>query len=110
MKKLIAGMLAVAALRAEAFVSPIGLSIYPPVMLPRKKDDIIGVRVNLVKGIHRSVYGLDVGIVNYNDTLGGIAIGMTNASFKNTIGLQIGLLNQTNNLYGIQVGAFNGIA
>jgi hypothetical protein len=110
MKNFIAVLLVFVAFRAEAFISPVGLSIYPPIGFPRSKDDIVGARVNLIKGIHRSVFGLDIGLLNHTETMGGIAIGMTNASFKTAIGLQLGILNQTNNLYGIQAGAFNGMA
>lgn len=52
---------AIAAPVAEAAVSPLGLSIIPPVQFPPGDFNVAGARASVLWGKHRRVYGLDVG-------------------------------------------------
>jgi hypothetical protein len=63
--------------RAQAaLISPLGISIIPPVQFPPESFDVVGARVSVLWGKTREVYGLDVGALgNVTDTaFGGIAV------------------------------------
>ena len=49
------------AAKAMVGVLPLGLSLTPKVELPNEAWDVILLRVNLLAGSHRCVYGLDIG-------------------------------------------------
>src|SRR5689334_13767610 len=48
---------------AQAMISPIGVSLLPPIQFPFRGSSIVGLRLNCFIGIHESVYGLDLGVV-----------------------------------------------
>lgn len=95
-----------------AAVSPVGVSILPPVQFPPKDFTITGARVSLLWGSHRDVYGVDLGVLgNYTaQDFTGIALsGLMNKTegTTNAIGLQAaGISNWNNNktsVYGLQI-------
>ena len=48
---------------ANAGVSPLGVSLFPPAQFPGESFTITGARVNLIMGEHMDVYGFDLGSV-----------------------------------------------
>ncbi len=49
--------------QAQAFFTPVGFSIVPPLQFPPDNFTITGARVSLLWGLHRDVYGFDVGLL-----------------------------------------------
>lgn len=100
--------------QVEAAVSPVAISIIPPVQFPSKDFTITGARLSLLWGSHRDVYGLDLGVLgNYTaQDFTGIALsGLINKTDGTThaIGLQAaGISNWNSNktsIYGLQLAA-----
>jgi hypothetical protein len=98
--------------RANAFVSPLGVSIIPPVQFPGEEFTITGARLSLLWGHHRDVYGLDFGVLgNVSEvSFTGLALsGVFNLTHGTThvIGLQAaGVANvntQKTSVYGVQL-------
>lgn len=56
-------LLALTGARAEAAMSPLGISIVPPLQFPPENFTVTGVRANLIFGNHHKVYGFDLGVV-----------------------------------------------
>lgn len=102
---------------AAAAVSPLAVSIAPPLQFPSDEFSITGARLSLLWGHHRDVYGLDFGALgNVTDqTFTGIGIsGLFNLTYGATtiVALQAaGVINmntQKTNIYGLQIaGAAN---
>lgn len=99
---------------SQAALSPLSVSIFPPVQFPPSDFSITGARVSALWGRHRDVYGIDVGLLgNITDqSFTGIAVsGLFNATHgtTNVLGLQAaGLANFNTNktsVYGIQFAA-----
>jgi hypothetical protein len=111
---------------AQAAITPIAVSIIPPVQFPPSDFSITGARISLM-GHHRSVYGLDLGLLGnttdldfyglaisgvYNYTKGTtVAIGAQLAGLANynnsktsVIGLQAALLANINRAESKVVG------
>lgn len=97
---------------AAAAVSPLGVSIVPPIQFPSDEFTITGLRMSVLWGHHRDVYGVDIGALgNITDqTFTGIGLsGLFNITHGTTtaIGLQgAGLMNmntQKTEVYGVQV-------
>lgn len=119
--------------RANAGYSPLGIAIAPPIQFPDDKSTVGGLRLNLLWGSHKNVYGLDVGIFGnittedfagiavsglFNHTKDGTFIllhGSTGANITtgNTtvFGIQTATLLDWNtgkaNIYGIQASLVN---
>ena len=102
--------------KAYGFVSPIGLSVVPPVQLPKENFAVAGIRLDLIWGIQQNVYGIDVGtLVNstLQNSVGIQAVGGMNLNRGNTtiIGLQVAGIANINigktYLFGIQAGLYN---
>lgn len=98
--------------QVQAAVSPVSLSLLPPIQFPPKEFSITGARVSLLWGSHRDVYGVDLGVLgNYTaQDFTGIALsGLLNRTdgTTNAIGLQAaGISNWNNNktsVYGLQL-------
>ena len=72
------GALAVfsASLSAQAGISPLGVSIVPPVEFPGEDFSIVGARISALWGQHRPMAGLDVGALGNmtGTTFAGIAV------------------------------------
>ena len=101
---------------AATTITPIAVGIVPPVQFPSDDFTITGLRLSLLYGHHRNVYGLDVGALgNITDqAFTGLAVsGLFNKTGGQTtiLGLQLaGVANiNTNkvNAYGLQVALVN---
>lgn len=96
---------------AHAAVSPLSVSIVPPVEFPPEDFSITGARLSVLYGHHRNMYGLDLGVLgNITDQdFTGIAVsGVFNNTrgTTNILGLQLAGLTNINtnktNVYGLQ--------
>lgn len=61
---------------ATAAVSPVSVSIVPPIQFPPGDFNVTGIRASALWGKHRSVYGIDVGLLgNFTEqTFTGVAL------------------------------------
>jgi len=61
---------------AQAFVSPVGGALVAPIQFPPTDFNITGVRLSVIYGRYRQVYGVDLGLVgNITDQrFGGVAV------------------------------------
>lgn len=62
--------------QAHAAVSPVSVAIAPPIQFPPGDFNVTGVRASVLWGKHRSVYGIDVGLLGNitEQTFTGIAV------------------------------------
>jgi hypothetical protein len=97
---------------AHAAVTPLSVAIVPPVQFPASDFTITGLRLSLLWGHHRDLYGLDLGVLgNITDQAftGAAFSGVFNATHGPTtiLGLQAaGLANintEKTNVYGLQM-------
>lgn len=98
--------------KAQAFYSPLSVSIVPPAQFPSSEYSVSGLRASVLWGNHRDVYGLDLGLVG-NMTQQRFAGAAVSGIFNSTAGdttillLQAaGLANlnvQKTNVYGVQL-------
>lgn len=97
--------------QAHAAVSPVAISIVPPVEFPADDFTITGLRASLIYGQHQDIYGVDLGLIGNvtTQTFAGIALsGVFNWTEGETtaIGAQIaGIVNYNKsktNVYGVQ--------
>lgn len=102
--------------RAQAFVSPLSLSLVPPIEFPSEDFTVGGLRLSILWGEHRSVYGFDFGAVGNitEQDFGGMAVsgGFNSTNGQATIvGFQIAGIANVNmgklSMYGVQVAAVN---
>jgi hypothetical protein len=49
--------------KAHAIVSPLSISIVPPIQFPSQEFTVTGVRVSALWGKHRDIYGIDLGVL-----------------------------------------------
>lgn len=75
--------------------TPLQVSLFPPVELP-PSDAVFGARANLLYGKIKSVYGLDVGIIQHTT--------------EKNVGVQAGAANWANDITGVQASPFLNIA
>jgi hypothetical protein len=103
-------------LSAQAGVSPLGLSIVPPLELPPSSFTVVGARLSVIYGEHVNMYGFDVGAIgNITDqNFVGIAVAggfNYNKGTATIIGLQAaGIANVNQNkadIFGLQVALVN---
>lgn len=96
---------------AHAALSPVSVSIVPPIQFPPADFSVTGFRLSLLWGHHRDMYGLDLGLIgNMTDQdFTGIGLsGIFNITHGTTtaIGAQLaGLMNLNTNkthVYGLQ--------
>ncbi len=108
---LIAGLIFLNSSFSEAAVTPVSVSILPPVQFPSEDFTITGMRASLLWGKHRDVYGLDAGLLGNitEQSFVGIGVsGITNITHGSTtiLGLQLaGITNLNTNktkVFGIQ--------
>jgi len=102
---------------SQAAMSPLGISIFPPLQFPPEDTAVTGLRVNLLWGSHRRVYGVDVGGLGNITTqsFGGIlqVAGLMNYNKEKAsiVGLQFaGLANlnrDRSSIVGVQASLFN---
>lgn len=97
---------------AEAGVSPLSVSLIPPLQFPPKDFTVTGARLSALWGNHRSVYGIDLGLIG-NMTEGefvGIGVsgvfnynkGVTTGVFLQAAGLGNFNVNHAR-IYGVQI-------
>jgi hypothetical protein len=108
----------------SVFITPVMVSVFDPVELPFADSDVAGIRVDILYGKCRNLYGLDLGFVNYttgneiafssgvvnvagNDYTG-FSTGVANVVGKDFTGLQIGVANYATRAQGFQIGLYNG--
>jgi hypothetical protein len=96
---------------ANAAVSPLSVSVLPPVQFPPEDFTVTGARASVLWGRHHAIYGLDLGLIGNITTqnfVGVAASGIFNITNGNTniIGLQFaGITNVNTNktsVYGLQ--------
>ncbi len=101
---------------AHGALSPVAISILPPLQFPPEDFSVTGVRASVLWGRHRDVYGIDLGLIGNQtkqDFVGtGIAGGFNWTQGNTTIlGLQLAAVaninTQKTNVYGIQAAALN---
>jgi hypothetical protein len=118
---------------AHAAVSPLGVSIVPPVEFPPADFTITGARLDVLWGDHHKVYGIDLGglgnvtdqeswgiqvagLMNYNKgeadivLLQAAGIANINVNKVHMIGIQAALYNSNmaeSTLAGLEVGLYN---
>ena len=97
--------------QASAAMTPLAIGIIPPVQFPPSKFDIVGLRASVIYGNHRSVSGIDLGLIgNMTEvSFAGLAVagGFNRNKGKATIlGLQLaGIANlnmEKTGVYGLQ--------
>lgn len=97
-------------------VSPLSISILPPVQFPPDDFNITGVRVSVLYGKHRSVYGIDASAIGNITDLNFVGIGVSGVfnvtkGMTTILGLQAaGIANiNTNktNVFGVQTALYN---
>src|SRR5205807_1990061 len=97
---------------AKAGVTPLSVGIFPPVQFPPQDFTITGVRASVLWGKHRSIYGLDFGVlgnITEQEFVGIGLSGMLNYTEGSTtvLGLQAaGIANMNKGktrIYGVQV-------
>ncbi len=115
-KYLVVGVFLLLAGASHAAMTPLSLGILPPVQFPPEDFTVAGARISVLWSKHRSVYGIDVGVIGNITTQNFTGIGIAggfNATNGQTaiIGLQAaGIANiNTNKLkvYGLQIAAMN---
>ena len=117
--RLIGSLIVFAAIEGSAVettpvsMTPIQISICPPIQLLPENWDVWGLRLDLPYGNNRDLYGIDAGIGNIvSDEFVGIQIGGINAIVgleSHAIGLQVaGLVNDSaGNMKGAQISFWN---
>lgn len=97
---------------AASAITPLSIGFVPPVQFPPDDFTVTGLRTSLLYGRHRSVYGLDIGLLgNITDqNFAGLAVsGLFNKTAGTTtiFGLQLAGLTNINSgktaVYGFQV-------
>lgn len=92
----------------DAPMSPVMISLLTPAQTPSPEWDVNGLRINLLYGRCRDMYGLDIGLVN--QTSGkqlGLAVGLVNYGEADVTGLQIGGVNIGERVKALQIGLYN---
>jgi hypothetical protein len=101
-------------LSAQAGISPLGLSIVPPVEIPPSDFSIVGARVSVIYGENLNMYGVDLGVVGNVTDQNFVGIGLAGGfnydkGTTTAIGLQVaGLANidvNKANIFGAQIAA-----
>jgi len=101
--------------QTQGALSPIGISLFPPVEFPFEDTAIVGLRANLLWGKHRNVSGFDVGVlmntttINFSGLLQVAGLINHNKGSVGILGAQIGGLANINNnkarIFGVQASA-----
>ena len=111
-KLLLVAILALPFAPASAAISPVAVSLIPPVQFPPDDFSVTGARFSVLWGRHRDVYGLDlaaIGNITDQDFVGAAVSGIFNLTRGQTtiLGLQLaGIANvniQKTNVYGVQL-------
>jgi len=93
----------------SVLLTPVMVSFVDPIQLPFDDSDVAGVRIDILYGKCRDLYGLDIGVVNHaTGSETGLAVGIVNYVGKDFTGLQIGVANYATRAQAFQIGVFNG--
>jgi len=112
------GILFISSLKLFGALSPISISIVPPIQIPPSDFSVTGLRTSVLWGHHRDLYGLDLGLVGNitdQDFVGIGVSGLFNLTMgtTNIIGLQLaGIANINKNKLsgiGLQFGGITNI-
>jgi hypothetical protein len=99
---------------AQAGVSPLGLSIVPPVELPPQDFTVVGARVSVIYGENYNVYGVDLGAIGNITDQNFVGVGVSgvfnlNKGESTIVGLQAAGLTNINvnkaTIVGAQIAA-----
>lgn len=98
--------------KANAAMSPVAISILPPIQFPPEDFAITGLRASLLWGHHRNVYGIDFGLLGNMTDQSFVGVGVAGGVNYTTgvtqaIGLQFAGLANVNlgqtSVYGLQL-------
>ena len=108
--------------------APIQFSFFAPIQIFTEKHKIYGLRLSLPYGANKSLYGVDLGLVNKLESLYGVGVnafyskhsgdmyglnlaGAFNLSTGNDVGLSIaGFYNETGRINGVQMATLHNQA
>ncbi len=93
--------------------SPFMFSLIAPAQVPSPDWDVYGLRINVIYGACRDLYGLDVGLVNHvKGTTKALQLGaIANISDGPAMGFQAGVVNTSGSTFtGLQIGAIANIS
>src|SRR6476620_11643640 len=62
---------------AHAALSPVAVSILPPLQFPPEDFSVVGVRASLLWGRHRDVYGVDLGLIGNQTKQDFVGVGVS---------------------------------
>jgi hypothetical protein len=102
--------------------APLQISFFSPYAVPPGLNAVRGIRIDLIYGDIKNVYGLDCGLVQrVTDDMDALQIGAVNVAGRarpfqcalvfngasDMSGVQIGLVNVAGQLSGLQIGLIN---
>ena len=89
--------------------TPVMVGLWTPAQLPSAEWDVAGVRLDLLYGSCRNLYGLDLGLVNFTqENEVGLNIGLVNRVDGKFTGLQLGVVKVADTASALQIGLYNG--
>lgn len=103
---LLAGFLVIPSTAAAGW-SPFQVALWHPTQLVPDDWDVYGLRMNILYGKNKNVWGLDLGVANTAEKkVRGIQAGLINGP-GDLGGLSVGGLNSTRRANGLQAGVFS---
>ena len=72
-----------------------------------KTTPVYGLRLSLLYGTQKKIYGLDLGLFSDVHEMAGIQVGLGNQVFEEMNGLQLGVANSNDKGHGLQIGILN---
>ena len=92
----------------HASMTPIQLAFTPGgQQVFDKTTPVYGLRLSLLYGVQKKIYGLDLGMFSDVYQLNGVQLGLGNQVFEEMNGLQFGFANSNDKGHGLQVGVLN---
>ncbi|MCA2978918.1 MAG: hypothetical protein INH41_04505 [Myxococcaceae bacterium] len=88
---------------------PLQLSLFAPIQLVPRRDDVFGLRLGLGKSANRRVFGVDLGVVSLSEQAAGLQVAaLWNFTNRDACGLQLAaLFNLADTFTGLRVSLFN---
>ncbi len=77
------------------------------VQLFHKETAVTGLRLSLLYGTQKKVYGIDAGLFSDAYTLEGVQLGLANQALEKLDGVQVGIANGADHGAGLQLGILN---
>lgn len=84
---------------ARAAITPLAVSLVPPLQFPSSENSVTGLRLSALWGHHRDVYGFDlggIGNITDQDFVGVGLAGVFNLTYGETRGIQIAGVSNVN--------------